>query len=262
MTHYDDNDDWRTVSVTPLTPGVIATVRYSLDETGTHPWPAVALLHQTHGRKEQTALGVLNTSGEVEPCYSGRSDDLPYGLELVRLDYGPHMKRRVPQYYSSPGLTPARAVPELHCSTTGVTDMIHNDDTPTLCVKTPWPASVYPRGGGLSRRCRTARRPRRLAEPPRSPMHWQAQRLDIATRSDTRPDGETSPTTLPQMPGAARLSGVARLAAQVKASVRHYHRWANPPGTARRMTVPYMRLARPHSHEHAVPGAVHQGRRS
>jgi hypothetical protein len=90
-------DDWQTVNVTALPPGISVTVQHGRDETDRWRWPAVALLHQSRGDDVQVVLGVLNTSGEVEPCYSGRSDDNRHGLELVHLDYGPYMKTAAPQ---------------------------------------------------------------------------------------------------------------------------------------------------------------------
>lgn len=141
------------------------------------------------------------------------------------------------------------------CGATGIRHITHLFDTPQPNSNDAWPASVYPRGGGLSRRCITARRPRRLAESPRCPMRWQAQRLDVATWSGTRPNGETCPTALPQMSGTARLSSVTGRVAQVASSVRHGDRSAHPPATARHVTVDSDRLACPHGDEQAVTGA-------
>jgi hypothetical protein len=98
MNHHD-TEDWRTVNVTALPPGIVATVRFNddTDETDRWQWPAVALLHQTRGDGEQIVLGVLNEAGGVEPCYRGNVDNQPYGLELVTLDYGPYLKTAAPQ---------------------------------------------------------------------------------------------------------------------------------------------------------------------
>jgi hypothetical protein len=90
MTHHDH---WRTVGVTPLTPGVVATAGFDgvIDgDEADWQWPAVALLHQTRGDDERIVLGILHPTGTVEPCYQGRSDDDPNGLDLVDLDYGPY----------------------------------------------------------------------------------------------------------------------------------------------------------------------------
>jgi hypothetical protein len=126
--HYDDddeNDDWRTVSVTPLAPGVIATVQCASDNTDTWQWPAVALLHQTRrGRRDQIVLGVLNESGEIEACYSGSGDDHPsFGLELIRMEYGPYMKSTVRPCDSANGQTPANAY-------VGTTTAVQQDSRP------------------------------------------------------------------------------------------------------------------------------------
>ena len=89
MTDHQD-DDWRTVNVTPLAPGIVATVRHAYGSTST-TWqrPAVALLHRERAGVEQIVLGVLNESGEVQACYSECSDYS--GLDLVHLGYGPFM---------------------------------------------------------------------------------------------------------------------------------------------------------------------------
>lgn len=146
------------------------------------------------------------------------------------------------------------------CSTTGVTFMTRIDDTPTTDdANPPWPASVYPRGGGLSRRCRTASRPRQRPEPPRGSMRRQTQRLDAsrAQRSDTGQDDAPSSPVLPPMPGLIRVSTLVGLATRVAAPTRHGGRWSSPPATARTMTADSDRLPAPHSHERGSMGVIH-----
>jgi hypothetical protein len=137
--------------------------------------------------------------------------------------------------------------------------MTRNGCTPNADAKHPWPAREDNDPRDTQRRSATPRRTVVRSESPRWPMRRQTRRLDAsrAQRSDARPDGPPSCPVLPPMPGPVGVPGVAGLAARLPASAWHGDCRADPPGTARLMTVHSERLACPQRYERAVTGARH-----
>jgi hypothetical protein len=131
-----------------------------------------------------------------------------------------------------------------------------NGGAPNPDANHAWPAGEDNDPRDTQRRSATLGRTRLRTESAWCPLHRLA-RLGIAYGSDTRPNGPPSPTALPQMPSAARLSSVAGLVAQISPSVWNSRRSAHPPTTARHMTAHYDRLAAPYGHETPALGAMY-----